>query len=107
MVGDKTSGEDQLEINRQIMEVPENVNVLNFPNHADERTKRQIENNFKYHAPKEGQPEIYTALRAKAKEFAELINQVCPASREKSLAITELETSVFWANASIAREESA
>lgn len=30
----------------------------------------QIENNFKYRAPKEGQPEIYEEIRNKAKELA-------------------------------------
>ncbi|WP_094603455.1 hypothetical protein SPSIL_015110 [Sporomusa silvacetica DSM 10669] len=63
----------------------------------------QLENNFKYHAPKEGQPEKYEALRAKAKEFAYLIEETCPNSREKSVAMTQLETAMFWANASIAR----
>lgn len=63
----------------------------------------QIENNFKYHAPKEGQPEKYNAIREKAKELAYLIDAECPNSREKSVAITKLETAVMWANASIAR----
>ncbi len=65
----------------------------------------QIENSFTYHSPKEGQPEKYTAIREKAKELAYLIDDVCPDSREKSVAITNLETSVMWANASIARNE--
>jgi hypothetical protein len=64
---------------------------------------QQIENNFKYHAPKEGQPEKYNAIREKAKELAHLIDQECPNSREKSVAFTNLETAVMWANASIAR----
>ena len=63
----------------------------------------QIENNFKYHSPKEGQPEKYTTLREKAKELAYLIEELCPNSREKSVAITNLETAVMWANTSIAR----
>jgi hypothetical protein len=63
----------------------------------------QIENNFKYHAPKEGQQEKYQDLRAKAKELAYMIEELCPGSREKSLAMTKLEESVMWANASIAR----
>ncbi|MDT2259639.1 DUF7681 family protein [Paenibacillus larvae] len=63
----------------------------------------QIENNFKYHAPKEGQIEKYTTIREKAKELACLLDEVCPNSREKSLAITNLEQVVMWANASIAR----
>ena len=63
----------------------------------------KIENNFKYHAPKEGQPAKYETLRAKAKELAYLIDDLCPESREKALATTKLEESVMWANASIAR----
>lgn len=63
----------------------------------------QIENNFKYHAPKEGQPEKYTAIREKAKELAYLIEQEVPNSREKSLAMTKLEEAVMWANAGVAR----
>lgn len=62
-----------------------------------------IENNFKYHAPKEGQPAKYELIRAKAKELAMLIAVECPNSREKSLAMTNLEQTVFWANAAIAR----
>ena len=65
----------------------------------------QIENSFTYHAPKEGQPEKYERIRAKAKELAYLIDELCPNSREKSLAMTKLEESSMWANASIARNE--
>ena len=64
---------------------------------------KQIENNFKYHSPKEGQPEKYTQIREKAKELAYLIDELCPNSREKSLATTKLEEVSMWANASIAR----
>lgn len=65
----------------------------------------EIERNFTYHPPKPGQPERYAILRAKAKELALLIEQECPASRERSVALTELETCVFWSNAAIARNE--
>lgn len=64
-----------------------------------------IENNFKYHAPKEGQPAKYGAIREKAKELATVIDELCPNSREKALAMTNLEQAVMWANASIARNE--
>lgn len=63
----------------------------------------QIESAFTYHAPKEGQPAIYQRLREKAKELAYLIDELVPASREKSLALTKLEEASFWANAGIAR----
>lgn len=62
-----------------------------------------IEKNFTYHPPKPGQPEKYQALREKAKELAALIDNTVPKSREQSLALTNLEQAVFWANAGIAR----
>lgn len=60
-------------------------------------------NRFTYHAPQNGQPEMYQQLRETAHDLACLINDMCPESREKSLAITNLEQAVMWANASIAR----
>ncbi|MCY9733140.1 hypothetical protein M5X17_05120 [Paenibacillus alvei] len=62
-----------------------------------------IENNFKYHLSKEGQLDKYDAIRTKAKELAYMIDELCPNSREKSLAMTNLEQAIMWANASIAR----
>lgn len=66
-------------------------------------TNPQIENNFSYHAPKEGQPEKYEAIRTKAKELAYLIDEQVPNGREKALAMTKLEEAVMWANAAVAR----
>jgi len=71
----------------------------------DKNPQSDIERNFTYHAPKDGQPERYAKIRAKAKELAELIDAECPQSRERSIAMTDLENSVFWANAAIARNE--
>ncbi len=68
-------------------------------------TPDQIENIFTYHKPKDDQPARYEALRTKAKQLALLINENCPESREKSLAITNLQQAVMWANASIAINE--
>lgn len=66
---------------------------------------QDLEKRFTYHAPKPGQPEKYTAIRAKAKELAEMIVELVPLSREQSLALTNLEQAVMWANAGIARNE--
>ena len=63
----------------------------------------RIENAFTYHAPKDGQPEKYQAIREKGKELAYLIDELVPDGREKSLAQTNLEQAVMWANAGIAR----
>ena len=70
-----------------------------------ERTRKMLDNNFVYHAPKDGQALKYVALRDAAKQLAEMIYYLTPESREQSLSITSLEEAVFWANASIARNE--
>jgi len=71
----------------------------------DQKVYDRLENNFIYHRPFGSQPERYEAIRAKAKELAEVLVALCPESRELSVALTELETSIMWANASIARNE--
>lgn len=64
-----------------------------------------IEQRFTYQPPKEGQPERYQLIRAKAKELAELIDDACPRSVEKARAMSELQACVMFANASIAVNE--
>lgn len=66
---------------------------------------KKLDNVYTYHTPKDDQTERYGEIRAKARELAELIEDCCPDSREKSLANTRLEEAVMWANASIARNE--
>lgn len=66
-------------------------------------TNEEITRRFTYHAPKGNQPELYECIRHVARDFAVCINDLCPESREKSLAVTKLEEAVMWANASIAR----
>jgi len=66
-----------------------------------------IENRFKYHRPSGTQPERYEGIRSTARSLAHYIIEMCPASREKGLALTNLEQAVMWANASIARNEPA
>lgn len=66
-------------------------------------TREEIEKRFTYHAPKEGQPAKYAAIRDTAKALAILIADECPPSRETSLALTKLDETVMMANAAIAR----
>jgi len=67
--------------------------------------REQVNHNFTYHPPQPGQPEKYVQIREAAKSLAHLILDLTPESREQSLAITNLEQVVFWANAAIARNE--
>lgn len=64
-----------------------------------------LNNIFTYHRPSSDQAKRYERLRAEAKVFAQSVNELCPESREKSLAITSIQESVMWANASIALHE--
>jgi hypothetical protein len=62
-----------------------------------------LENRFTYHAPKEGQPETYTHIRAEIRDLAFTLVALTPQSREQSLMLTHLEEVMFWANAAVAR----
>lgn len=67
--------------------------------------EQDLANRFTYHPPKGDQATRYEMIRDAAHNFAALVNEKCPDSREKSLAMTHLEDAVMWANASIARNE--
>ena len=67
--------------------------------------KAQVEHNFTYHAPQGDQVDRYEVLRSEAKKLALTFLRLVPESREQSLALTNLEQAVFWANAAIARNE--
>lgn len=70
-----------------------------------EHSNPDIDVRFTYHKPKDGQAERYEAMREYAKKFAYLIDENCPTSREKYVALNKLDEVVMWANASIARNE--
>lgn len=63
------------------------------------------ERTFKHHTPQGSQAERYELLRKKGEEFAQLTKELCPSSRESSLARTKIEEAVMWANKSIAVNE--
>jgi hypothetical protein len=67
--------------------------------------EKDLENRFTYHKPKNDQAIRYEMIRDWAHQFAASIDEKCPDSREKSLAMTHLEECVMWANAAIARNE--
>ncbi len=66
---------------------------------------QELDKRFTYHPPKGDQPKKYELIRSTARELAEILNSLCPESREKSLAMTSLEEAVMWAKASVARNE--
>jgi hypothetical protein len=66
---------------------------------------KELDAVFTYHAPFGTQPERYVTIRNRAREFGEMLLSLCPASRERSLALTRLQECVQMANASIAINE--
>lgn len=68
--------------------------------------EQDLAKRFTYHPPiTKSQVIRYEEIREYAKNFARVIDQRCPDSRELSLAYTKIEEAVFWANAAIARNE--
>ena len=65
--------------------------------------KEQIKHNFTYQKPTSIDIAKYEFIRDEAADFGDVINNACPESREKSIAITKLEECIMWANAAIAR----
>lgn len=67
---------------------------------------KKVENGLSYHPMKDPeQGQRYADNRAAAQEFARVIMGNCPPSRELSLAITNLQQALMWANAAIAVNE--
>jgi len=56
-----------------------------------------IDKPYAYHKPSDDGLTRINELREKFSELQQVIDRVCPASRQKSVAITELETSAMWA----------
>jgi hypothetical protein len=64
-----------------------------------------LENIYTYHPPTQETLPKFEQLRSKAKEFACLIQEICPDSRERAAGLTNLENALFWVNASVARNQ--
>lgn len=58
------------------------------------------------HPPKDSTViDAFEALRDAAVEFAAVIYDTTPRSREQSLAVTNLEQALMWARAAVARHQ--
>lgn len=62
----------------------------------------RIENDFTYHAPTPEQQVAYVQLRQQGLEFARLVANMTPVSKEQSHAINHIRQAIMWANAAIA-----
>lgn len=67
--------------------------------------EKQLKDIFSYHMPITDQAVRYESLRYQAFCLSLKIQDFCPESREKALAITNLQQAIMWANAAIAINE--
>lgn len=67
--------------------------------------KSLIENAFSWHNATEESRKKMNQVRTKLKKLATELDELCPESREKSLAMTHLEEVMFWANSSIVKRD--
>lgn len=56
-----------------------------------------MKKSYAYHKPSESGLEAIRTLRETFSAAHDIIEALCPASRERSVALTELETSAMWA----------
>lgn len=68
-------------------------------------TREDLINRHTYHPPKNDQPDRYTQIRSAGLEFALLVLELTPESREQSVAFTKIDEAVQAANSAIARNE--
>ena len=62
-----------------------------------------LNNRYNYHAPDDEARNRHQMVREMFKDVATALRTMLPESREASLAETNLEQAMFWANAAIAR----
>lgn len=62
-----------------------------------------MDRRFDYHRPDEAAAARHERVRAAHKQLAEALDSELPEGREKALVFTNIEQSMFWANAAIAR----
>ena len=67
---------------------------------------QQLEHNLTNHAPiNDGIVTRFETIRVAAKALGASILENCPDSRERSLALTNLEQTTMWAVAAVARNQ--
>ena len=67
------------------------------------KNRDELKNRFMYHNVSEHQLSDMESLRQAYVRLARLVTERVPESRELSIALTNLEQSMFWANAGISR----
>ncbi len=85
-------------------EPPDDESLVRMLNENVAKDLDAIARAFTYHPAPDGRiAEKYEKLREAFRQLAILVALACPESREKAIAMTNLEQSNMWANAAIAR----
>ncbi|MEU3011074.1 Acb2/Tad1 domain-containing protein [Nocardia asteroides] len=71
--------------------------------YATTASAADIDNRFDYHPPSPARIVAHEAVREACRALAHRLDCDLPPSREKALALTNLEQAGFWSNAAIAR----
>lgn len=69
-----------------------------------ENKEQEINSRFGFHKPDAKQIEDMSTIRKKVRELAFLIQELCPESREKSTAFTQLQFVMMSANSAIVQQ---
>ena len=65
-------------------------------------TPEQLDNWFSHHPPSSDGLTKYNHIRAAALNFAQVLNELCPESADKTCAIRHIRDAMMTANSSIA-----
>lgn len=65
-------------------------------------TAQELGDRFSYHPATDVTGPLHNSVRDAALALALRINELCPESREASLALTSVQDAMMWANAAIA-----
>ena len=75
------------------------------PTWAKDQELRDLQNRFYYHSPSPLGVTRHAELSNAFFALAQIVLDVCPHGRERSLVLTNLEQAKFWASAAVARNE--
>lgn len=71
--------------------------------HATPSSRADIDQRFNYHLSDEDRVVTLDYVRGQCAHIAHCLDEVLPPGREKSLALTKLEETLMWSNASISK----
>ncbi len=95
----EATGESKADVFKKLQELAPDAHEVRIHTLAREAEAiaRHIDKPFAYHKPSDDGMKRITILREQFSTIKRTIESTCPPSRERSVAITELETAAMWA----------